>query len=494
MKIFLYISIVVVTILSFTLVKGGDTSPFILSFFMIPIIITSSLYGTVWAYMVSALFTAFCIGLTKLGLGILPMLLNIVAFNAVPLIAFKFNAKFKDYEQDCKDRIKVAEGGYQELLKEDKDTKAFNTQLEKDVLEMAQLYETTKAMSASMEFGGVFRVLKNVLGKTFKFSSAKLILFHKNPAIGAGEIEKVYKILPVTHTVNLEEKKFIRLGTSAPPLLDINKTSVVQGEENTIEPSDFDRELIKLCSQQERRPLIITAQDRNLFVEQLKIPKEINSLVAVGLYSEGKTIGILSVDNIPQEQIDRFLIVSSQFELELQKVKLYEMVQQLSILDGLTGIFIRRYFLERCQEELRRSMKYKLNLSCLMIDVDFFKNCNDSYGHLVGDVVLKNIANIIKENIREVDFAGRYGGEEFCIMLPDTPKSGAVHVAERLRSAVESRAFSAYDENVKVTVSIGAAIFPEDASDLNVLIDNADQAMYRAKNEGRNKVCAWSNS
>jgi len=493
MKIFLYISIIVIMIASFVLVSAGDVSPFVLSFFIIPIIIAGNLYGIVWAYLVSAVFTAFCIGLTKLGLGILPMFLSVVSFNIVPLIVFKYNTIFNDYKQDCKDRIVITEGAYQQLLREDAEIKKYNAQLERDVLEMAQLYEITKAMSANMEFAGIFNVLKNVLEKTFKFSSAKLILFSKNITTDVYPIEKIYKILPVDHATYFEEeKKFIRLGANAPVLLETGEQAFTQAVDNIVEPSDFDRELLKIYPKQDRKPLVVGLDRPDLYSGKISLPQEVGSLVAVGLFYEDRPIGVLSMDNITKEQIDRFLIVAGQFELELQKVKLYEMVQQLSILDGLTGIFVRRHFIERSQDELRRSMKHKLNLSCLMIDVDLFKNCNDKYGHLVGDVVLKRIAEIIKENIREVDFVGRYGGEEFCIMLPDTSKIGAVNVAERLKIAVENSIFNAYDENVKITISIGTSIFPEDASDLNQLIDFADQAMYKAKSEGRNKVCTWS--
>ena len=101
------------------------------------------------------------------------------------------------------------------------------------------------------------------------------------------------------------------------------------------------------------------------------------------------------------------------------------------------------------------------------------------------------ISDIIKESIREVDFAGRYGGEEFCVMLPDTATAGATHVAERLRAAVENHTFKAYDESIKITVSVGVSVFPEDASDVSQLIDCADQAMYKAKGEGRNRVRVW---
>ena len=124
-----------------------------------------------------------------------------------------------------------------------------------------------------------------------------------------------------------------------------------------------------------------------------------------------------------------------------------------------------------------------------MIDVDRFKDFNDQYGHLVGDVVLKQTAETIKKNIRELDLAGRYGGEEFGVLLVETDRSGALFVAERIRTAVAEKSFKAYDENLKATVSIGCASLSKDQADAGLIIEAADQALYEAKRQGRNKVC-----
>jgi diguanylate cyclase (GGDEF)-like protein len=494
MKISLFIITLLLMIASFVLVKEGNVFPFVILFFSVPIILGCYFYGIIWAYLVSAVCTAFCIGLIKLGLSALPMWLSVVNFNLFPLVVFRFDKLFKRCQQDSKNKISEVENIYQQLLKEDNEIKSVNARLEKDVLEMARLYEITKAMSATMEFSGIFLVFKNILQKTVKFSSAKLILVAQKPAQGNNiGIQKFYRIQPADNIQALEDEKLAKLGTGATPFLDSGSELVSKDEIETAEPSDFDRALTLEFDVEGRKPLIVgLAQAAGVNAKARQLPEGVKSIVAVGLFYENSLIGILAAENITEEGIDRFLIVASQFELELQKVMLYEMVQQLAIMDGLTDIFVRRYFLERCQHELRRSIKHKLDLACLMVDIDFFKDCNDKYGHLVGDVVLRQIADIIKANIREVDFAGRYGGEEFCVALPDTAKAGAVHVAQRLRSSVEHCAFKAYDEEIKATVSVGVAVFPEDASDLNQLIDYADRAMYKAKAEGRNKVCVWS--
>jgi len=123
-----------------------------------------------------------------------------------------------------------------------------------------------------------------------------------------------------------------------------------------------------------------------------------------------------------------------------------------------------------------------------MIDVDYFKGFNDKHGHLVGDQVLRSISLLVEENIREIDYVGRYGGEEFCAVLPDTDPEGSFFVAERIRKAIEDTGVDAYDAKLKVTVSIGIANFPFDAKKSLDLIEKADWALYRSKKRGRNCV------
>jgi diguanylate cyclase (GGDEF)-like protein len=123
-----------------------------------------------------------------------------------------------------------------------------------------------------------------------------------------------------------------------------------------------------------------------------------------------------------------------------------------------------------------------------MADIDHFKEYNDKHGHLVGDVVLKDIAHLLKEGVREIDLVGRYGGEEFSLLLAETSKESALQVAERLRLSIEKHQFKAYDEIGKVTISLGLAAFPEDGRETESLIDKSDRALYKAKQSGRNKV------
>ena len=185
------------------------------------------------------------------------------------------------------------------------------------------------------------------------------------------------------------------------------------------------------------------------------------------------------------------MILGHQFALALRRVKLYEEIEELAVTDSLTGVHTRRYFIERFEEELKRSITRKIDLSLLMIDVDYFKTFNDKYGHLTGDQILHGVGKVIKDHIREIDIVGRFGGEEFCVVLPVTDRYGANFAAERIRSAVETTAIKAYDTTVRVTVSIGIATFPADGKTSAEVIDKADWALYRAKKKGRNCICAF---
>ncbi|MDP2653513.1 MAG: GGDEF domain-containing protein [Candidatus Omnitrophota bacterium] len=227
------------------------------------------------------------------------------------------------------------------------------------------------------------------------------------------------------------------------------------------------------------------------------LSEEIKALKSSGrgelyeLKGEKRLLGYLWIQDISGEGRDKVAVLVNQFALALRRIRLYQQIERLALTDGLTEAHTRRYILERFEEELRRSSLRASPVSFLMIDVDYFKRINDEHGHLTGDQVLRAIASLIKENIREIDLVGRYGGEEFCVILPDTSRDGAHFVAERIRSAVASKTILVYDAAVKVTLSIGIAASPEDGKWSQELVDKADWALYRAKKLGRNRICTF---
>jgi len=171
--------------------------------------------------------------------------------------------------------------------------------------------------------------------------------------------------------------------------------------------------------------------------------------------------------------------------------RLHEEVSILAITDELTSLFNRRYFMNRLNQELARSRRYGHKLSLMMIDLDFFKGYNDMHGHQAGDELLKALASCFRSLVRGSDWAARYGGEEFVIVMPETNREQTIALAERICAGIARYPFTYGEQQPggKVTVSIGTAEFPSDADSLGDLIRKADQAMYRAKETGRNRVC-----
>ncbi|MHB8155601.1 MAG: GGDEF domain-containing protein [Candidatus Omnitrophota bacterium] len=202
-----------------------------------------------------------------------------------------------------------------------------------------------------------------------------------------------------------------------------------------------------------------------------------------------QSAGFLAVDRILEKDKEKFGILTQQFLIGLRRALLYRQVQESTITDALTSVYCRRYFLERFSEELKRSKKNKLWLTFLMLDIDNFKQYNDRYGHLVGDAILRQVSKIISLAVRQIDFIGRYGGEEIAIVLTETNIYQANFAAQRIRQAIAAEVIKVYDEELTVTVSIGVSTFPDNALNMQNLIDLADQALYLAKETGKNKVC-----
>jgi len=229
-------------------------------------------------------------------------------------------------------------------------------------------------------------------------------------------------------------------------------------------------------------------------VEASRVAGSADGLSWAPLWNEQKPIGVAIADHLPPDQVETLSIVANQLSLQLARIRLYETLEAAAVTDTLTGIFVRRYFLELAGEELQRSKRHGLPCSFLMVDLDLFKAKNDTCGHLVGDVVLREVAQLLRKNLRGIDFIARYGGEEFILLLIETEAEQALAVAERLRQLVEVQPIRAYDETLSQTVSIGLACFPEDGHTLQELIDHSDHALYAAKRAGRNRVMRWSGS
>jgi diguanylate cyclase (GGDEF)-like protein len=182
--------------------------------------------------------------------------------------------------------------------------------------------------------------------------------------------------------------------------------------------------------------------------------------------------------------------VSEQLGLTLSKAQLFMKMEMHSREDGLTGTLRRQAFMDRLTEEFKRASLFHTEFSLLMVDIDFFKHVNDSYGHAAGDAVLSRMGHLLKESFYETDVVGRYGGEEFIVLLPRAELEGVMRKAEALRRRLESETIQFGFEKIKITISIGVAHYPSSGRTAEELIGRADKALYQAKETGRNRVIA----
>ena len=214
------------------------------------------------------------------------------------------------------------------------------------------------------------------------------------------------------------------------------------------------------------------------------------------LYYKNQEVGRIAISrdkDMPFSQNDTNLLtaIGHHLTIALENARLYEE----AIKDGLTSLYIKRYFFMRLKEEVRRYLRYGLPFSVIMLDIDHFKKVNDTYGHLVGDEILKGLAKLILRRVRTTDIPARFGGEEFIIILVGQEKENAFKVAETLRKRVEEHKFPVSLEDkphLSITISLGVSSCPEDSKDDEALVKIADDALYQAKKGGRNKVCLSS--
>ncbi|HEX21368.1 MAG TPA: GGDEF domain-containing protein [Actinobacteria bacterium] len=232
-------------------------------------------------------------------------------------------------------------------------------------------------------------------------------------------------------------------------------------------------------------PILVSNSNRRT---QLRKSPDLKSLIAVPIKVGDDLKGVLVVGKRNKHAFSfenvRFLeALSSQAAISLQNAGLYRRTQKWASLDGLTGIYNFRYFSERLEIEWNRAVRYEKPLSLIMIDADLFKNVNDTYGHLSGDKVLRDLSELLQQHIRETDVLSRYGGEEFTIILPETHYQDAYNVAEKLRQAVADNTFKTADAgiDIKLTISLGIANYPSTAFSRDDLIHQVDQTLYQAK-------------
>lgn len=342
---------------------------------------------------------------------------------------------------------------------------------QKRATEAETLQQAGTAISATLDLDETIRIILEQLNRVVPYDSASVQLMRENELeiVGQRGFKNPEAILGMTFSIKSE---------NAPNHLVLDR----------------------------RAPLIL--EDAQARYEAFRNPPHdhIRGWLGIPLIFQDRIIGLIALDST---EPDRFTenharlasAFASQVAAALENARLYEETRRLSITDPLTGIGNRRHFIELAQREFQRSHRYQRPLSLIMMDLDHFKVVNDTYGHLVGDKVLQAIAKLCERNLRESDIIGRYGGEEFLILLPETPGNStetetndehtAKAVAERLRKMVESTPTQTAQGEIPITISLGIAELTENVDDLDTLIDRADQALYQAKQSGRNQSVVW---
>ena len=198
--------------------------------------------------------------------------------------------------------------------------------------------------------------------------------------------------------------------------------------------------------------------------------------------------GIFKAEPFSGEEVLIFSRFCSHIALALEKIRLFNEIKTLSIHDGLTGVFNHAHAMREMEDEMQRAVRYNAPFSLIMLDVDDFKKVNDTYGHLAGDYVLKTMAQLMGKSLRTIDLVGRYGGEEFIVILPGTDTEKAFVAAERMRGAIEQERFAFESKNIQLTASIGVATY-SDGMGVQDMIKRADDNLLKAKARGKNRIC-----
>jgi diguanylate cyclase (GGDEF)-like protein len=384
----------------------------------------------------------------------LVFLLGILFFGCCIYLLYRYNRSLQgELDQIQGDSVKMEEQ-FSALKDKDGFLLDRNAQLEKSLSEIVTIYEYVKKLSSTMDFIEAIKILNETMRSLVQFSSGKLI------AIENQEIAKIYCI------ASEEVDKNIKVSA-----LEEYETNIIS-------------KIIK-------NPQILIFEKGKL-TSLGQFPPRVNTLLAVPLLVEKRIVAIIMLENIQLANTDKIHFIALQFAMEVKKAQLYGKVKELSKIDSLTQLYLRRHFMNLLENELDRGFRQSQPMSFLMLDVDYFKRYNDEYGHLVGDLILKKVASVLRDKSREIDLLCRYGGDEFALALPRTNLQDAYTVAERLRRAVSEHLFHVSKEQFQISISIGITICdPKDMEAKDIaerIIDLADKALYEAKALGRNKV------
>jgi diguanylate cyclase (GGDEF)-like protein len=371
--------------------------------------------------------------------------------------------------------------------------------------ELSVLYEVSNAMRTTLELNRIlYIILTGVTSHSgLGFNRAILFLVNKNTrnlepklAIGPESGEHAQEIWGYIseskqHLEDLiKDDKMIQNGSGHSSLFNaIKHLRIPLDQKDNLLGSAFHQgiplrvpyERIIQCPQD---PLLQVFKTTELVVMPLKAKDKVNGLIVAD--------NLFTKKPITEQDLKIFTMLANQAGLAIENSQLYELIIHKSHTDSVTGLWNHGFFQNQLSKEVEVAKESKQPLSLLILDIDNFKQLNDTYGHQTGDLILKELALILKNSSREIDYVCRYGGEEFSIILTQTSKDRSLAIAERIRQKIEQTPFPRLqsEDKLKVTVSIGIATLPQDTLTKEELITLADKAMYIAKFSGKNQTCS----
>ncbi len=361
----------------------------------------------------------------------------------------------KEMKSTSSDEIGELTQIFDEMRVNIKNTKA---ELDSKILQLSTLYEVGKAVTSELNFVKLQNMILDIVAKVLKAEKGSLML-----------IDDAEKTMTIGVAIGLSEE--IARDTK----LEIGDSVAGWAVKN-------------------RKFLFVKNVEEN--EEFLKIKKQNikgGTLMCAPLISKDKIMGALNVSkstpySFSDSDFELFVNLANQVAIAIDNARLY----RYAVTDEMTKLYNHRYFQQRLDEELLRADRYEDQISLLILDVDHFKHFNDTYGHPEGDRVLKTVARLIEKSVREIDIPARYGGEEFVVICPGKAGTSALVPAERIRKAIEAFDFRINGVHVPITVSLGAACYPENATTKAELIKKSDTALYYSKENGRNRSTLYN--
>lgn len=421
---------------------GGLDSEFYLAFF--PVVALASIFCSGWRSLVGALWYSFCYFLAVYNTEFWiddwqTGLFRLAAIWSAGLITNAVAHFMRSSEKKLLNTL---------------DTLNERTwELESSQLQLSNIYETTRALSGILNMDQLLEEVLRVSQRIFRFQGCRILLSNIT-----GDCLYLYAALDNGNRHIFED------------------------------PAPYGRDISGLMKMQDQGSMMtqLNRKNRDSGSNEVDIP----------LLSRGKVLGIMQIKTetgkLPSGRDRRLLMIfASSAAVAIDNSLLHKKTEELTIIDALTELYNYRYFRAKLTDELRRADRYRQKLSILMLDLDHFKEVNDRYGHQTGNVILREVSNIMEQCVRDIDVVARYGGEEFVVILPQTNAEDAAIIAERIRETVKKNCFpnSNGQREIRITVSLGVATYPEGIHNLDQLLEKVDRALYQAKADGRNRVC-----